>query len=241
MEEIKKAFQGNCYTMPDSLILGKECDCHKRYFMIYIDFDKPVVAEFCKDWYNMRFMEIAHKQSLVSSVGGEREYFYTDIHLSERNNIIKYILWEFVFNKYGGWFPSYPTINKKVNEICRDIFRVYYYPQHQTSEYSYRNETWILTHRFLVKLCERPLFVETIESGDILTEIMNGNPCPKDFEDELINVFIHNIPKSIFQKLGYKLRDLFYRLGSFHYMDNDEKQITLLELANALLVAKCKK
>lgn len=241
--EMEKVFQGNCYTLPDSLILEKGCDCHKRYFMVYIDYDKPILVEFCKNWYNMRFMEIAHEQGFVSSIGGERQYFHTDIHFSEKNFIVEYILWEFVFKKYGGWFPSCPMINKKANDLFSGIFSRYTRNKYSKSysEYYHRDESWILAHTIDVKLCERPLVFTKIEAGDVLAEIMNGNECPKDIEDELVDVFLNKIPKTIFQKLGYKLRDLFYKLNAFHYKSNEEKQIILVELANALLFTQTKK
>lgn len=90
------------------------CDCHKVFFQVYIDF-RPKVIAFCKDFYNMRFKELMYKkyeQKGIDFYGYDDEFnkkYYSNhpCVVSIRKTIMELIIDEAVEEIFGSYFPKY--------------------------------------------------------------------------------------------------------------------------------------
>ena len=100
------------------------CDCHKVFFQVYIDF-RPKVIAFCKDFYNMRFKELMYKyyeQKGIDFYGYNDDFnkkYYSNhpSFVSMRKAIIESIIDEAVQEIFGSYFPKYKLDKSTDNNI----------------------------------------------------------------------------------------------------------------------------
>lgn len=85
----------HCFNVPNDILC--ECDCHKVYFEVSIDFETKTIA-ICKDWYNMRFKEELSKVNIDS--------FYKVIPSFRVKEIQRIIVNECVCELFGSYFPE---------------------------------------------------------------------------------------------------------------------------------------
>lgn len=101
----------HCFFVPNDISIN--CDCHKVYFKVYIDFQPQIIA-ICKDFYNMRFKEILHerfseREISVFSYSRGWHIINNNKQLTEymKTNIIETIIDECVEELFGSYFPKY--------------------------------------------------------------------------------------------------------------------------------------